>query len=607
MKTKIIYIIALLALTKIVGQQKHRANEHYKRHHYVKASELYNKIYNKGDSSQIVIRRLADSYFKNSDTKNAVYWYEKLVNLYQEKLTYEDVFKYVQSLKANGRYKALKNLNKKIKNIDSYITVDKLMGDIPSNGNKDVVIFNLPLNTEKSEFGGEVHSNKLYFTSNSLGVNEKKKNYAWNNQPFLDIYEVDLVSNNSIEISGDARTIELVNTKYHEATPIFTKDSKTMYFTRNDFKKSKTSSNRKMLLKIYRVRLINGTWSREEELPFNSDEYSVGHPALSHDEKTLYFVSDMPNGFGGKDIYEVPIKDNGSFGKPKNLGKIINTDKDEMFPFVDEENTLYFSSNGHGGFGLLDIFKVVRDDIGSISVENMNRPFNSSRDDFAFIINKKENKGYFSSNRDGGKGGDDIYGFAINKASKVDKKEKKGAEENTSRDKKRIQQIKDKINSLFQIEKNNKSKNSANSANKKVLHQLEEDTVLYTKAKIVNNQIFINPVYFGYNKSLITNKAKIELDKVVELMKARPSLIIKIESFTDCRGSRDYNRKLSDKRAKSTRDYIISQGIKKERIQSAIGYGEDKPRVDCGSKCRKCTEKDHKRNRKSKFIIVKEY
>ncbi len=640
MKTRLLYIVLLLVLAPTYAQRKHIANEHFKRFNHSRVIDLYTKLYEKGDDSQLVLARLGDAYYKNANTEKAEFWYKKLIDTHKSSVSSDYVFKYIQTLKGNGKYEEAAAINKwyrgKNNSFKSVVIAKGETSPIIDAKNEEVYLHNLSINTPYSDFGGFVHGNTLYYSSTKQSSAQNEKKYSWNDQPFLASYESSLsIKEDVIE---DVHVIEalsgkkmsgVVNTKYHEATVILTRDGKTMYFTRDNYdgKKVRKDKQGNILLKIYRATLVSGVWKNIEELPFNNDEYSVGHPALSNDEKTLFFVSNQPGGYGGTDLYKVSIADNGTFGIPKNLGNSINTDKNEMFPFVGNKESLYFSSNGHGGYGLLDVFKAVPTSDSVYTIVNLGVPFNSSKDDLSFSIDIEEKRGFISSNRDGGKGDDDIYSFVIAKLKKhIEGRvtELDSGEILTEAKVKLLDQrgnvIQEQIvdaNGFYRFESVEwfsgytiiSEKKNYNLVQKVVLASPElskivtrADLQMFTLIK--NNEIVLNPIYFELDKSRITESAREELEKVVKILRENPEMIIKIESHTDCRGSSLYNRNLSDRRAKSTRDYIYSRGIAKNRIQSAIGYGEDQLIEKCQSGCRSCTEAQHQRNRRSKFIII---
>lgn len=265
----------------------------------------------------------------------------------------------------------------------------------------------MAINTPFSDFGGFLLNGKSYYSSSVPSGDKRENIYKWNNQPFLNIYkaEEDIQTlegreQDTVLVLANSQKLEApISSELHESTPVFTKDGKTIYFTRNnsDGKRARKSKKNTSNLKIYKASYINGYWVNVKELPFNNDEYSTGHPALSPDEKTLYFVSNMPGGFGDSDIYKVEIKGKDDYGTPINLGSTINTSEKEVFPYIGSDNVLYFSSNGHLGLGLLDIFQSkIKEDGTLSSPENLGYPFNSKKDDFSFFISEDGKKGFFS-------------------------------------------------------------------------------------------------------------------------------------------------------------------------------------------------------------------
>lgn len=626
MKKRFVYII-LLASLHASAQSKQTANRYFKEYAYVKAAELYEKIIAKGDESKEVLSNLADAYYFNVKTDKAAFWYKRLFDLYeQEELNAEYYYRYAQSLKAKKEYGQADNwmlkFEKKKKN-DSRgkkLLNNKNYVEDFTKRYKEVVIKNLLINTPYSDFGAFQNNKEMYFSSTRpASVTKEKELYAWNKQPMLNIYV--------LRGKSEVRLVPTINSKYHDASAILTKDGKTLYFTRDNFdgKKLKTDHNRTSHLKIYRSRLKNGIWTPPKALPFNSDNYSIGHPTLSADESELYFVSDMPGGYGQTDIYKVTIGARGSFGSPVNLGSKINTEGREMFPYVSNEQ-LFFASDGHLGLGLLDIFesKIEKDHYGEPI--NMGAPFNSSKDDFAFFIN--EYTGYFSSNRAGGRGDDDIYSFEIKPCKETITGIAYNGKDQSVLPETQVKLINaegvvlaitttDKKGYYFfpQVACNHTyiltgDKKGFTSDRTTVSTQNTTDLVvtseLFLNPMIVDNQIIINPIFFDFDKSNIRADAEYELEKVVTVMQQFPEIVIRIESHTDSRGDSDYNRKLSDRRAKSSRDYIISRGIDASRIVSAIGYGEDKLLNECDDvHASACSEAQHQQNRRSYFFIVK--
>ena len=496
-----------------------------------------------------------------------------------------------------------------------------------------VKVVNLPFNSKYSDFGSYIHDGQMYFAS-SRNTDEKKL-YSWNQEPFLDIYKVSVEKQGDTVTYGTADFInaENINTDYHEASVAITNDGKTMYFTRDNVSKKnkvKYDDEGTTHLKLYKATRVGEIWTNIVELPFNDDVFSTGHPTLSPDNKILYFVSDREGGLGQTDIYQVEIKGGNSYSEPVNMGEKINTEGREMFPFVSQDSTFYFSSDGHLNLGFLDIFKsdVLKDE--TAQPENLGAPYNSGYDDFAFFMNpsEKENDktGYFSSNRPDGQGSDDIYSFDASICLQTIKGITRDLNTNDiipgttvkllSEVGKVLEEVETNENGEYEftVDCNKKytvigSKEDYKDDIEKVAtddeHQKVTEADLYLEPLINNNQIVINPIFFDFDKSNIRTDAQYELENIVDVMRAHPNMVIKIEAHTDSRGRDAYNMKLSDRRAKSTRDYILSRGIAPERIESAIGYGESQLLNKCSNGV-KCTEEEHQLNRRSYFYILKE-
>ena len=642
----LLLIIILLITVRSFAQNKKVADRYFNEFSYVESAKLYKALVeHKGDTSKHVLSRLADSYYNNAETKQAEFWYKKLVFTYQNNLEDKYLFKYAQVLRSNGKYKKSDSIfltlsSSEISNRKEELKKENYLLDY-SNEDVKISIRNLAINTELSDFGGFLLNGKSYYTSAvSKGI-KKERIYKWNNQPFLNIYKAE-EEIRSLEENEKDTVLTLgipllmeapITSEFHESTPVFTKDGKTIYFTRNNVYDKKVRRDKKNTsnLKIYKANFVNGYWINVKELPFNDDEFSVGHPALSPDEKTLYFVSNMPGGFGSTDIYKVAILGIDEYGTPVNLGETINTSDKEMFPYIGDDNMLYFSSNGHLGLGLLDIFqsRIEKESIYS-TVKNLGYPFNSKRDDFSFYIDKQGKKGFFSSNRIGGKGDDDIYSFYIytepaicsesivgtvtdkinhlpidGAQIKLFDNEGKLVKETFSDSIGRYvfdEVLCDKTYTVFADKLDHKPKNKKNVT---IIKGVTNKVDLEIIPLIIGNQIVINPIYFDYGKSTIREDAQYELESIVMVMSNHPELSIKIESHTDSRGPRDYNRKLSDRRAKSTKEYLVSRGIDKGRIVSAIGFGEDQLLNNCNDTNNKCSDEEHQKNRRSYFYIVK--
>jgi len=636
MKAKITLFIIALGSTFMFAQKQEvkLADKFYKDYAYLKASEFYANAVKLGDSSLHVLTRLGDCYYNNSNADKSANWYGEAIKKYESKIEPEYVYKYSQALRSQGnyeeaivwleKYRALNPEDDRIAGLD-YDNLELYM-QLANDDEVYVTVEGLPINSRFADFGAYENGGKLIFSSARDGKNNI---YDWNGEPYLDIYEVAINEKNGKNEFGKVGKLKAtkINSEFHEANVAITNDGKTMYFTRDNVSKRnqlKTDRQGTAHLKIYKATLVDSTWQDVVELPFNDKLYSNGHPALSPDNKTLYFVSDREGGFGNTDIYKVDIFDNGEYGMPENLGASINTDGREMFPFIAKDSTLYFSSDSNINLGFLDIFKsnILKD--SDAKVENIGAPYNSGYDDFGFFVDSDTEIGYFSSNRPGGAGSDDIYGFigcyqtVKGTARNAETKEplSSATVKLINKDGKVINTFTTGINGeySFKIKCNTKYTVLGEKPDFKSDHKdftsgedLGGDVTMDLNLipLIKDDQIVINPIFFDFDKWNIRTDAQYELENIVDVMRAHPTMVIKIESHTDSRGSDKYNMKLSDRRAKSTLEYLLSRGIAPERIESAIGYGESQLLNQCSNGV-KCTEEEHQLNRRSYFYILKE-
>jgi outer membrane protein OmpA-like peptidoglycan-associated protein len=492
------------------------------------------------------------------------------------------------------------------------------------------------INSEFSDYGTSFFGNKLVFTSARDTGRVAKKVFRWTNQSFTNLYSSEVSPTGRME--EPKRFGNKINSKFHESTPVFTKDGSTMYFTRNNFLdgKKRKDTKRITLLKIYRSTLEDGQWKDVIELPFNSDQYSVAHPALSNDDKTLYFASDMPGTFGQSDLFKVSINNDGTYSIPENLGPTINTEGRETFPFISDENELYFASDGRPGLGGLDIYvSKTEKSLNFGEVQNVGAPVNGTNDDFAFLIDSKSRNGFFTSNRSGGKGYDDIYMFTetrkltceqILKGTITDK------ESGDFLDDVKMSLLDEKFQFLKGNFSNKRGQYSFEVECGKTYHvraekrnyETKEGTISISIEKIngesylslelenriksiglgtdLSKVLNIPMMYFDLDKSFIRKDAAFELEKIVAVMNENPKIKIDIRSHTDNRQTAEYNEALSDRRAKSTREWLIKRGIDASRL-TAKGYGESQLVNKCADGVQ-CTEAEHQLNRRSEFIIT---
>ncbi|MEP2278031.1 OmpA family protein [Maribacter sp.] len=418
MKKIQLYIIIFLGVFQSAwSQDLKRANDLFEKKYYADAIALYEAALPSNKSS-LIIKNLADSYYHTFDLNASARWYRYLISNYGDTVDEQYYFKLNQSLKAIGEYEEANNF------LIDYYTKEGNVAQLQQL--KEAIVYlenvsaigerfaieNSKLNTTTSEFGAMQVNNALWYTATHK--KSTSKTYRWNNQHYLDIYThaIDQVQ------LGDSLSISLsnhVNTKLHEGSFTISPNGTTMYFTRNNYNngKRKTDDQKVSNLKIYSANLVDGEWKNITELSFNSDDFSNEHPALNAAGTKLYFSSDRPGGFGSFDLYEVSLLSDNTFSTPVNLGSVINTDKKEQFPFLASDNSLYFSSNGHPGFGLLDVF-ISKNKNGTFQhPDNLGLPVNSGYDDFSYVLNTDNTSGYFASNRPSGVGSDDIYSFNI--------------------------------------------------------------------------------------------------------------------------------------------------------------------------------------------------
>lgn len=618
-----------------------RANKKYNEYSFSPAIDIYKRVLDKGYESADLLKRLGNSYYFNSKYEEAAPIYKELIEKYGENdsiISPDFYFRYAQTLKTLGSYEEANKMMAKFSELadNSRIrnTIDEdYLAKIEENSGR-YTIENFPYNSKLSDFAPTFYEDGLIFSSDRDTGNLARYRHTWNSKDFLDLYQVSTNGDDNTvsKLSGD------INTRLHESTSAVTKDGTIMYFTRNNFLDGKRYEDAQgtTRLKIYQATLVDGEWVDIIELPFNSDSYSVAHPVLSPDEKQLYFVSDMPGTYGVSDIWKVQIVGDGTFGTPVNLGSSINTEARETFPFITSKDVLYFSSDGHPGLGGLDVFatKIAFDEYDQ-PIVNVGKEVNSKYDDFAFIINDETKKGYFSSNRvEGSKGEDDIYGFTENEPLQLD-----CLQEVTGT-------VRDRISNELLVGATVKIIDEGNNEVASAITDSKGEYVLaldcskgnfvrasmegyvpseeflpssYGKPRIVDfylerdvitggfgddlaKLLQLSTIYFDLNKYDIRPDAEIEIQKVIVAMEKYPSLKIKVNAHTDSRGNDAYNLWLSQKRAESTVDYMVSKGISRNRLDGE-GFGEKLLLNECDDGI-SCSKEKHQLNRRSEFIIL---
>jgi outer membrane protein OmpA-like peptidoglycan-associated protein len=644
MKNKITYLV-LLAITCFnsyaqVNKKEAKGSAQYDKYAYVDAIKTYERIYERGYKSPDMLLKIGNSYYFNASLEKANKWYSELyaTNPDQEPEFY---YRYAQTLKAvkeNAKADEMmlkfSEKNGNDKRADIFSKNRNYLAEIKKNSGR-YKIEDAGINSKYLDYSPAYMGNKVVFTSTRDTGNFTKRIHTWTGQYFSNLYSANLAEDGSL--SGVTKFGKKLNTKFHEDSPVFTKDGKTVYFTRNNYLDGRGfDANKTTLLKIYKASLDkDGNWVNITPLPFNSDNYQAAHPALSPDEKTLFFASDMPGTHGQADIFKIAINEDGSFGSVENLGDTINTEGRESYPFVSNDNELYFASDGQPGLGGFDIFvtRIAKD--GTYKrVLNVGEEANSNKDDFAFIIDTKTKKGFLSSNRDGGKGEDDIYKFLETKPIWCEQilygvttdKDTKAVLPNAT-----LILFDEKFNKISETvsDKDGKYKftdvecgakyfvrDTLSGYNVKEVPvtiaeesgETELNIELEKTAKPIPvggdlADVFnINLIYFDLDKWNIRPDAAVDLAKILDVLEQYPTMKIDIRSHTDSRASFAYNDKLSDRRAKSTRDWLIQKGIAPNRL-TAKGYGEKELVNKCADGV-PCTEAEHQLNRRSQFIIT---
>ncbi|MFN8256392.1 MAG: OmpA family protein [Bacteroidales bacterium] len=589
--------IAISAQTKKIK----KADDTFNAGEYYKASEMYTKLYSKANSKLIkgeLAFKLGECYRKLNEPKKAEKWYQRAVNAkYQDPMS---VCYLADAMKMNEKYADA---------IVEYELFKDLVPDDPrgkdgvqscemalkwiNNPDRYMVENMKELNSKQSDFRPEFFKDNtvLYFTSSREGGTGNNFNNN-SGQNFADIFFT--TKDRKGKWSEPIPAMGDMNSQYDEGACSINSKGTELYFTSCKAVKGEVGG-----CQIYKATYTGTGWSQVELVPLVEDSaVSVGHPAISSDELTLYFVTDMTGGAGGKDIWKATrASKSQKWGKPVNLGLPVNTAGDEMYPYIREDGVLYFSSNAHLGLGGLDIFRLDKDESGRPLIVNMKPPINSPSDDFGIIFDGKEETGYFSSTRAGGKGNDDIYSFDLpalvftlkgtvrNDATdeiisealvKLEGSDGTSLETNSGTDGGFKFRIKPETDYVVTTSKTGFLKGKAN-----------ESTKGLTKSTDIAIEIFMAPVtavievqniFYDFNRWELRPESMVALDKLVETLNLNSNITIELSSHTDFRGSDQDNMILSQKRAQSVVDYLVSKGITPERLV-AKGYGESQPRV----------------------------
>ena len=629
MKKSYYILFVFCSITTLVAQKKvsvKQANSLFASKSYVKAAEAYEQVIQTKQSRQ-VLQNLGDCYYYNFQMTNAVRAYGQLFFTFKDSVKKEVFFRYANALKGT------KDFDKGDAIMSEYLGFDqntpKFMKNITRNIPNSYKLQIMSKNKTNGDFGISFYGDKVTFAS---ARNAQEKAYGWNEKPYLDLFSA------SVDSQGQLVNVEpfsaIINTNKHESSAAFSVDGKTMYFNRGSDKRVKIGDEKVAMIKIYKAEFVDGKWTNIMMLPFSSDTYSVEHPFLTKDGKKLYFASDMPGTLGSMDIFVVDVNEDGTYSQPRNLGESINTIHREQFPFLTEDGTLYFASDGHQGNGNLDVFMSLKLSNSEFDKPlNLGSTINSEMDDFNFILDDINNKGYFASNRTDD---DNLYTF-IQEENKL-----QYLVEGEVRDLKSLELLPgatvklydDQGNLLeeilvgkdgkftFNTEPNKKYKIKAfkdfyipaeaefdTGEKNKVYIDLQMKVESYYDAEDIINKkddgtvlIDLDNIYFDLDKWNIKPQAAQVLDVLLSLLKKYPYMEIQIGSHTDSRATAVYNLRLSNKRAASALEYLVQNGIDTKRLRS-IGYGETKPLIICPKN--DCTEAEHATNRRCTFMILK--
>lgn len=622
------------------------AREHMAKKEYGFAGENYRKVYSstkKKDEKIESANTAAFCYWKMNDMKNAESWYRKAIKV--DPKNAENQYMLAKTLKNNGKYsEAIIEFNNYLKlSNEKGAEVERMKQGCENalkwkNDKTRYQVENVKaLNTRWEDFAPQwFKKDQLYFTSDrEKGVSSTA--YGWTTNSYTDLYavtfKVDKKNPNNITYQLPALVDKKVlNGELNDGVVAFDARFTTIYITKCNYDNNKKGNH----CRLYTSQLSGTEWSEPEAMPFSTDSFNCGQPSLSKDGSTLYFSSDMPGSIGGKDIWMVTKSGRGkTWGDPVNLGPVINTEDDEMFPTITDDGTLYFASNGHVGLGGTDIFMAKGDATDWGNPVNMKSPINSNGDDFAIIFGKDKESGYFSSNRDGGKGQDDIYRFHMNPlvftlSGVVRNGKTKEVMPNAtititnSTDTGKITLKTDAVGSYKIVLKSKTDYELFASRNMFYDSKMEEKTTkgLEQSADLIQDfelntlgleTFTLRGILYDLDKANIRPDAAKVLDSLILVLNKYPTLKIELGSHTDCRADSLYNIGLSQRRADSAVAYLVRNGIDTARLVSR-GYGEnqkDEQAAHCNcegpderAQGLKCTEAEHQLNRRTTVKVL---
>lgn len=639
---RISYLYVLIVLVLVGCSAEKKAQKNFRLGKYQNVINYYKDVLAKQPSNGKANYFIAESYRLSNRIKESEPYYAKAGG---KDISKDSVLLYYShSLKANGKYdEARTQLDELQANAEDEKMKERASEELRGLDYLERLtetknyyrVKNLEtINTPLSEYAPVYMNSELYFTSSRAS----SKIYEATGTPFSDLYKAATKGANVDANTIAALPATINNPSINEGCVTFSPDGKTMVFGKGNTGKRKGTND----VDLYLSRFRNGSWTEPQLININQPEGWESTPAFSPDGKTLYFSSNRKGGFGGLDLYSAQMDSRGRFGRVRNLGPDINTPGDELFPYVSDNGKLYFSSDGHPGYGMLDIFVVNRMN-GKTTVENLGKPVNSTGDDFGIFLFRPD-RGFFTSNREGGKGDDDIYTFVnedpnlrvVNyylqgvtltpkkedstreilpntKVTLLDNKGDLMQDFVTGNDGKFLFRVYENENYTLIGESDGYlvKRQSYTTIGKSVpLESLKElvtnitlDTILVLD-KLEKNKVFVlENIYFGYDSANIRPAAALELDKLVEILNDNPEIKIEMASHTDSIGTYDYNINLSQRRATSTVNYLIKKGIPPERLV-AKGYGETKPIARNTNPDGTDNPEGRQRNRRTEFKIL---
>ena len=649
---KNILIALMIPLTFLVsldlyGQEsksrwERKADKHFFAHNYDRAIDGYEHSKKLTTTGQ---RNLAESYYMTGQFLDAEEKYSELI-FATRGANAEDYFNYAMSLKANEKYDesilAMDHFAR-LKPFDlraqSYMLHrDEIFEMMTHHDNYHIQ--HSEINNKDEEFGTNYIADSVVFASSRNDAKMIKRLDNHTGKPYLDLYSAEI----QVEDLGDAKMFDrALNSRYHDGPASFSSERTLMAYSRNDEKDENEDDIIELSIYFREWDAKKQNWGEEIAFAYNCELHSVAHPSLSEDGQTMYFVSNIEGGYGGVDIYKTVRDENGDWAQPQNLGPTINTEGNEMFPFFEETNeVLFFASDGHFGLGGLDIFIVPANGESYGSIYNVGQPINTAQDDFAMITDTEMNNGYFSSNRN--RESDDLYSFAVSNTLAIGNKIVGVAQDEEGDplagtfvtlldDQGTLLQAittKDDGEFAFLVDsdryykvvgtKENYSDGTAyvNTFGDEYIVRAditlrdkpeEEEVVVETEIEVdFGDLVYFNPIYFDFDKYDIRPDARAELDKIVKMMNENPDMKLYLSAHADSRGSHDYNKPLSEKRAQASIEYIQARITNPDRV-SGEGFGETRlvnGCVDNEVKIVYCDENDHEKNRRAEFVAVNE-